>query len=457
MLKKGEIVEKKPRRPLVAHRHDLEDFDDVPYTPLKPLAETLEPNMGASEEPTTRLSFTGKRGALFSIALVNALLTILTLGIYRFWAKTRLRRYFWSNIRIQNEPLEYTGTAMELFIGFLVVLAILVPLFAIYQGALFLAQSSPEWITTSLNVFYGIALLAFFQYAFYRMWRYRFSRTTWRGIRFQQDGSALKYLGITLVWMFVCIITLGLAYPWMRNAQWAYRLNNLEFGKSKFRFRGKAKDLLHFWLIVWAIVFVPIIVSSVYHVELLAEINNLSAASGKYGKNQIFGFSRELFYYVLAYLVSLLFAGGLFIWYRVKAGKYYISMTQLQSVSFTAHLRTFPILGSLALAGLTSLIIIFGLLVGISGTVTISLAGPEASQEDMIAMGELVGLTFSLVLIFVLLPLVGTVILDFNVVRHIFSNISLSNLDALSHALQADNQIPKTGEGLADALDVGAF
>ena len=40
-----------------------------------------------------RLSFHGTGGTLFGIHVVNVLFTVLTLGIYYFWGKTRIRRY----------------------------------------------------------------------------------------------------------------------------------------------------------------------------------------------------------------------------------------------------------------------------------------------------------------------------------------------------------------------------
>src|SRR3546814_5539729 len=44
------------------------------------------------------------------IAFTNLLLTIVTLGIYRFWATTRTRRYLWANTRFIDDRLEWTGT-----------------------------------------------------------------------------------------------------------------------------------------------------------------------------------------------------------------------------------------------------------------------------------------------------------------------------------------------------------
>ena len=53
---------------------------------------------------------------------------ITTLGVYRFWATARQRRYLWSRTQVIDDTLEWTGTGKEMFIGFLIVIAILAPL-----------------------------------------------------------------------------------------------------------------------------------------------------------------------------------------------------------------------------------------------------------------------------------------------------------------------------------------
>ena len=48
--------------------------------------------------------------------------TFLTLGLARFWMKTRMRQMYWSSIEIDGVPFEYTGQAGEKLYGFLVAL-----------------------------------------------------------------------------------------------------------------------------------------------------------------------------------------------------------------------------------------------------------------------------------------------------------------------------------------------
>ncbi len=69
----------------------------------------------------------------------GAVLLMFTLGIYRFWLTTDIRRFLWSNTELAGESFEYTGTARELLLGFLIAIAILVPLYAAF---FFLALSA---------------------------------------------------------------------------------------------------------------------------------------------------------------------------------------------------------------------------------------------------------------------------------------------------------------------------
>src|ERR1700761_78509 len=80
-------------------------------------------NQNVGQRPL--LTYDGNVGELYGIFLKNLLLTIVTVGIYRFWATTAMRRYVWSHMRFQDERFEYTGTGGELFKGFLLAMGIM--------------------------------------------------------------------------------------------------------------------------------------------------------------------------------------------------------------------------------------------------------------------------------------------------------------------------------------------
>src|SRR2546422_519586 len=76
--------------------------------------------------------FSGGRSEFFHLVKRGAGLELVTLGFYRFWLTTDMRRHLWTNTQIDGDGAEYTGRGRELLIGFLVALAILVPIYLAY-------------------------------------------------------------------------------------------------------------------------------------------------------------------------------------------------------------------------------------------------------------------------------------------------------------------------------------
>ena len=93
-------------------------------------ADALSPPAGAGA-----VQFLGKEAAYWRLRIRGASLLVLTLGIYRFWFATDVRRYLWSNTEIGGETLEYTGLATELLGGFLLAIAIVGPLYTAIASA----------------------------------------------------------------------------------------------------------------------------------------------------------------------------------------------------------------------------------------------------------------------------------------------------------------------------------
>ena len=179
--------------------------------------------------------FNGNWREFAPIAFTNLLLIIVTLGIYRFWAKARERRYLWSRTDFIGDPLEWTGTGKELFIGFLMAILIFgVPLFLmqlVIQGLIFRGQI---WLVGLTAFFFPFALLFVMGVARFRALRYRLSRTHWHGIRGGCDQKGLAY-GWSYVWKsIVGGLFFGLMLPWSMIELWNQRWNEMSFGSHSF-------------------------------------------------------------------------------------------------------------------------------------------------------------------------------------------------------------------------------
>jgi uncharacterized membrane protein YjgN (DUF898 family) len=101
------------------------------------------------EAPGSRaFQFYGTAETLFPIFIRNLLLSIVTLGVYSFWARSEFRRYLLSHLELAGERFEYHGTGRELFRGFLRALPVLVVLGALYPLGIYL-QGMPVRLQAS--------------------------------------------------------------------------------------------------------------------------------------------------------------------------------------------------------------------------------------------------------------------------------------------------------------------
>ena len=204
----------------------------------------------APAETGRAVNFTGRWQDYLIIAATNLLLTIVTLGIYRFWAKARERRYLWSQTRIIDEELEWTGTGGEMFIGFLIVMGVFIAWSALIFGGSFLIG---EWFMALGVIAFYIFLLWGFGFAQFRALRYRLSRTYWRGIRGGSDSNGVGYGWTALGNNFVAGLTLGIMTPRAIANNWNDRIRAMSFGPHMLDSDVDAVGLQSRWMMLYAV------------------------------------------------------------------------------------------------------------------------------------------------------------------------------------------------------------
>jgi len=187
---------------------------------------------GTSAAEQQQFGYDGKLGDLFRIFLVNLALGVVTLGIYRFWGRTRMRRYIWSHVSLEGDAFEYTGTGGELFIGFLIV-AGLFSVVAIVKAVIEMQSAPDSALPAIANFAFLLAIFYLIFVARYAAQRYRLTRTTWRGIRGGMTGSAWAWGLKAMLLSVLTGITFGFAGPWVQMRLIDDRLNNSYFGDAK--------------------------------------------------------------------------------------------------------------------------------------------------------------------------------------------------------------------------------
>ncbi len=383
------------------------------------------------------------RSAVLGRLIKNKLLAIPTFGFYRFWGKTHLRRLLWQSIKVEGERLTYHGTAGELFIGFLIAMAVLAGLSFVFQlliGVFALssgAEPNPIVLVGS-QVIYFIGFFALIAFARYRLWRYRLSRTSLSTIRFYQLGSAFKYAGLNLLWGAITILSVGLAYPKMRQALINYQLNQVHYGAENFEFFGGAKALYKIYWPWMLASFVSFVFMSITFGLTEGQIGEIDPNS-------------TVFIFQILTFLSIAAAAVLFMISRVVEFKYIAAHTKFAGAAFACALTTGEIVKLMLKRG-----IIVALIAAAPVLIIPTMLEASMGSEPMgiYAVFAIMAIAF---IYFLLFDILLFMMLFLPVFERLATTLRVDSEGVFKATALSSENSPKYGEGFADALDVGAF
>lgn len=358
---------------------------------------------------------------LLRIALLNALLFVLTLTFYRFWAKTNVRKHIWNCVRINGEPLEYTGTGTELFLGALIVFCVFILPFSLVYFALALSfgPEHPVLVIVQLILFVIIAVL--WGMAVYRARRYQLSRTLWRGIRSTLAGSSMSYSLLYFGAMLLRSVTLGWSTPAMNLNLQERMTGDMRFGSMPFRFKGPAGPLYGPYAVCWFLALaallaiaglIALVVFVLFSEQIEAFFTELvnPYSPSPAPDTDVVALAFAVGFLVLFVLWSIMQA---IIWafYSAREMALFAAYTTLDRVRFTLNATG----GSLVALILGNLFLVI---------LTLGIATPFAHQRT---------------------------------IRYLCDRLSCEGMVDIDSILQSPAPIGRTGEGLADAFDVGGL
>src|ERR1051325_1895440 len=286
--------------------------------------------------PPNGARFLGNERAFWRLLIRGAFLLLITLGIYRFWVATDVRRFLWSNTEIAGDGLEYVGTAKELLIGFLVAIALLVPLNVVF----FLSAFGRGWLSQISGLLALMVLALLGQFAVYRARRYRLSRTVYRGIRFHQTGSAWRYAVCAIFWWAMIGLTLGLAYPFAQASLERFKLRNTYYGDLRGEFVGSGVRLFFRGILLWLVVVVAFILRLVV---ALGQVDWAALGRGSgdlMSRIEAAGVAPALVFATLSVGWSVLAFALLYPLFQAMVLRWWISGLRFGELSVASHLHT---------------------------------------------------------------------------------------------------------------------
>jgi uncharacterized membrane protein YjgN (DUF898 family) len=407
--------------------------------------------------------FVGNKGDFWRLNLRGALLLMVTLGTYRFWLTTDIRRFLWSNTVLADESFEYTGTARELLLGFLFAIAVLVPI----NAALF-AASLDLGVLGQLSSLIAFVLLAVLgQFAIYRARRYRLTRTIYRGIRFHQGGSGWRYAACALFWWAMIALTLGLAYPFAQSRLERFKMRYTFFGDLPGGFVGSGWRLFFRGFAMWLVVIGPFVVTLVV---LAAQIDWTQAAAIAAGmkQNPEPEILEVLVTSIPGFIPKMMILGGTLGWcifaafilyplFQAMVLRWWASGLRFGEVALTSRLRTGQVYG--AYARFIGLSMAYSLAVGTLMGMVFGLIGVTLGSAD--AQSKEIGTAVVGIVSYVIFMLGSSAIYQVTVRlalwRSIVESLDIAGIAALDRVKAQGQASSPFGEGLADALNVGGL
>ena len=402
--------------------------------------------------------FSGEERAFWRLLVRGAVLLFVTLGIYRFWLATDVRRFLWSNTEVAGDGLEYIGTARELLLGFLIAIALLVPI-----NALFFLAALARGVLGQISSVLALAALAMLgQFAIYRARRYRLTRTVYRGIRFHQTGSAWRYAVCAIFWWAMIGLTLGLAYPWAQASLERFKLRHTYYGDLQGHFVGSGTRLFFRGVLFWFAVVGPLVFGLTVAVGAIdwAAVGEAVRRGGDdvMGRVEAAGVGPGLVIAVLSIGWSMIALAVLYPAFQAMVLRWWISGLRFGSLNVTSQLRTRAVY-ALYLRFMW-IALIAGVVLAIGAGIAIALTGWLGLLLGKGAVAEFLT-TAVLIASYVIIALAYSTIYQATVRLRLwkagFESIELTGLEALDHVKAAGAAGSAVGEGLADALNLGGI
>ncbi|OQW78391.1 MAG: hypothetical protein BVN33_00625 [Proteobacteria bacterium ST_bin13] len=268
-----------------------------------------------TDQQQEAFEFTSDWRQFAPIAFTNLLLCIVTLGIYTFWARTRERRYLWSNTRFIDDRLEWTGTGLELLIGYVLAIILFgVPVAVLQFGLQSLAIRGYGAAAAGIGIALYFALLYMIGIAIFRALRYRLSRSYWRGIRGGSDsqgfGFGFSYLWRTIVGAFA----FGLLVPWSMVSLWNQRWNAMSFGPMPFESNARVGPVFARYLLFYLAPIIMLVLFGVLaFLGFAGAIGQVAPTPQQLQQNVIFiAVGTYLLFFVVFGLIALVFYSAYF-------------------------------------------------------------------------------------------------------------------------------------------------
>lgn len=245
-----------------------------------------------------RVEYDSNHQSLTGEIIACLFLSVITLGFYIPFAKTRLRKVAWSRTLLDGHRFHFAGNPWVLFRSYLIVLAIYfiggTLLTWIAQFVISLLENVMHaedwgWSYTAIAFVIGLATniiwIVVIAVGSFLGVRYLARCTIYRNHHVHMSRAALPYYMKTMLIGFVLtVITLGIYYPWLSYRLKKIKIESLSYGQHKFKLtlhQAEYVGQFFFGLIV------TILTLGIYYPFWMANLFQLTMDRMKVGEAQV--------------------------------------------------------------------------------------------------------------------------------------------------------------------------
>jgi uncharacterized membrane protein YjgN (DUF898 family) len=217
------------------------------------IADVQETEKVLAHDDSYKFNFLGHSRTLLNISFTNLIKTVLSIGIYWFWAKTNVRQYIWDQTVFMGDRFSYHGTGKELLntafkFGGIIALLGVINIYIMFNIGTEENQQFFKLLSFLVVIMIPVFLVG--------GWKYKLSRTTWRSIRFSFRGKRVDAFTLYLLGVLISILTLGLYWPFFKIKSERFWREHFFLGNVPFRFSGVGKEFFNKFIV--AILLIPL-------------------------------------------------------------------------------------------------------------------------------------------------------------------------------------------------------
>jgi uncharacterized membrane protein YjgN (DUF898 family) len=230
---------------------------------------------------THSFAFKASTSELYMLIIKNIFLTILTLGLYIPYARTNLRKFIWKSSSLNSFPFLFRGDPSSLLKSYLILLVG----FAVMSGLEHLLTVYVIKGNVMLGFLHSFISFTFFFVVFiwarYSAYSYLVNNSSYRSVSFRMNkGGSKDHLFTSILGAMLCLLTLGIYYPFMACRLERIRWNRTQYGTSPFTYFAENGDYAKLW---FKGLFLTIISAGIYYPWFVVSMHQYKLSNLEFG------------------------------------------------------------------------------------------------------------------------------------------------------------------------------